>query len=183
MNIELSPKSVDQELQSMKFPFTFNEISNVVLGDAEQLQKQELVAEESRNRVLISLEMYVVLCDKFVNSRSKVDRDDKIIVKVKRRLARAFIAAISKRMERKPGFAWVDAPLPKSLNESLAEQWLKEGLAKSKDEVFVELNQEQQGVLDKARIRWKEQRQGYVAPTYGWVDAPLFGIPKDKDEG
>lgn len=163
---------IDAELISMSFFDLFGSISSDIARIKRDGDEQIFGHQKT---ILASLEMFIVLCNKWSRSR-KVDADVKLIVKEKRRIARAWYTDITKRMSAERRNAWVDAPLPKITDRDLAQRWLEEGLIKSLEEVYIELTSEQRHALEGARARWRKNRPAGYKPENAWVDAPLFGV-------
>ena len=75
---------------------TFHEIFSTVSNDANQLLSVSHLETRQLSSTLTSLEMFITLCNEWgTRSRSRqLDNNDKIIVREKRRLARALYTDI-----------------------------------------------------------------------------------------
>lgn len=165
-------ESIDSELISMSFLDLFNTLDQSVSRYYQVNEDRFLPSEKT---ILASLEMFIALCNKWSRSRS-IDVAAKLLVKEKRRITRAWYTDLTRSMAVERPNAWADAPLPKITDKDLAQRWLEEGLVKSIDEVYVELNAEQQRVLEEARARWRKDRPASFRRENAWVMAPLFGL-------
>lgn len=167
----MSPHSVDKQL----IAFSFDDLFEIILNETEVLRLNHPIDIEASRAPLALIEMFIVLCNKLMRSRT-VDKDDKLVVKERRRIARAIYVHIYHFMEREPRFWWRDAPIPKTHSRRLAAEWKQAGLVESIEDIYEELSPEQKLVLEKARVRWNKQFEDYI-PAYSWSKAPLFGEP------
>nr|WP_281719790.1 hypothetical protein [Nitrosomonas nitrosa] len=175
---ELYVPSVDEWLASQGLGnITFSGLYSILELEKERVQAHERIGLTDGEHLQAFILMFIISCDRLIRSR-KINIQEKTILKEKRRLARAFFIDISKRMERKSGYAWVDGPLPSEKTaESLAEEWVRLGAARSKEEVYA-LQEKAQAAT---RLKREEQRKNYT-PSYAWMDAPLFGTPREKGQ-
>lgn len=157
---------------------SFNDITAFVLEEGQRAKRAKTTNEDMQG-VLVLLEMYIVLCGKWLIS-PKVDKNDKIAIEQAKRLARSMHSDICNMQERKLDHAWADSPIPKTTNEELALKWKAMGLVTNLDTIYVALTRKEKRRLEKAQLRWKQQNQEFT-PSYAWADAPLFGIPNSNN--
>jgi hypothetical protein len=173
-------ETVNKQLKALKLGnLSFTDIVEVLFHEVNMLSSLNDISQKEGTRVLVFLELFVLLSDKWVRSRA-IDKGDKIVIREKQRLARAFFIDISKRMEREKTDIWINTPIPKTSNRGLAEEWLEKALANTLEEVYTEQTPQQREALERL-LEESENRKNEYSTSNTWINTPIFGT-KTKNE-